>query len=49
MMMIKSVECVRLLVILAHELGNVLKGVVCRCLLLGLNIGPFSLFQYVIH
>jgi len=39
-MMMKSVESVRLLVILADILGSILKGVVC--LLLGLNIGPLE-------
>ena len=41
--MLKSIESVRLLVILADVLGSILKAVVCRCLLLGLNIGPFPL------
>ena len=49
MMMMKSVESVRLLVILADVLGRILKGVVCRYLLPGLNIGPFSLLDYVVH
>ena len=47
-MMMKSVESVRLLVILADVLGSIIKGVVCRCLLLGLNISPFSLLYYVV-
>ena len=29
--------------------GSILKGVVCRCLLLALIIGPFYLFDYVVH
>jgi hypothetical protein len=45
MMMIKSVESERLLVILAEVLGSIIKGVVCRCLLLS----PFSLLDYVVH
>ena len=49
MMMIKSVESVRLLVILADLLGSIIKRVVCRCILLGLDIGPFSLLDYVVH
>ena len=40
MMMMKSVESVRLLVILADVLGSIIKGVVCRCLLLG-SIGYY--------
>ena len=48
MMMIMSIESVRLLVILADVLGIILKAVVCRCLLLGLNIGPFSLLDYLV-
>jgi hypothetical protein len=48
-MMMKSVESVRLLVILADVLGTILKGVVCHCLLLGLNSSPFSLLDYVFH
>jgi hypothetical protein len=47
-MMMKSVESVRLLVILADVLGSIIKGVVFRWLL-GLNISPFSLLDYVIH
>jgi hypothetical protein len=46
---VKSVESVRLLVILADILGSILKAVVCRCLLLRLNIGPFSLLDCVVH
>jgi hypothetical protein len=51
MMMMKSVESVRLLAILADVLvlGSILKGVVWRCLLLGLDIGPFPLLDYVVH
>jgi hypothetical protein len=49
MMMLKSVESVRLLVTLADVLGSIIKGVVCRCLLLRLNMGPFSLLDYVVH
>ena len=49
MMMMNSVESVRLLVILADVLGSIIKGVVCRCLLLGLSIGPFSFLDYVVH
>ena len=49
MMMMKSVESVRLLVILADVLGNILKGVVCRCILLGLNICPFPLLDYCVY
>ena len=48
MMMMKSVES-RLLVTLADVLGSILKGVVCPCLLLGLNFGPFPLLDYVVH
>jgi hypothetical protein len=48
-MMMKSVESVRLLVILADVLGSILKGVVCRCFLFGINIDPFSLLDYVVH
>ena len=48
-MMMKSVESVRLLVILADVLGSIIKGVVFRCLLLGINISPFSLLDYVVH
>ena len=47
--MMESVESVRLLVILADVLGSIINGVVCRCLLLGLNIGSFSLLDYVVH
>ena len=47
-MMMKSVESVRLLVILADN-DSILEGVVCRCLLFGLNIDPFSLLDYVLH
>ena len=49
MMMMKSVESVRLLVILADVLVSIIKGVVCRCLLLGLIIKPFSLLDCVAH
>ena len=49
MMMMKSVESVRLLVILADVLSSIIKGVVCRCLLLGLDVGPFPLLDYVVH
>ena len=49
MMMMKYVESVRLLVILADVLGSIIKGVVCRCLLLGLNISSFYLLDYVVH
>ena len=49
MMMMKSVEFVSLLVILADILGCIIKGVVCRCLLLGINISQFSLLDYVVH
>jgi hypothetical protein len=49
MMMTKSIESVRLLVILADVLGSILKAVVCRCLLLVFNIGPFPLLDYVVH
>ena len=49
MIMMKSVESLRLLVILADVLGSIMKGVDCRCLLLGLNISPFSLLDYVVH
>ena len=49
MMMMMSVASVRLLVILAGVLGSIIKGVVCRCLLLGLNISPFSLLDCVVH
>ena len=40
------IESVRLLMILADVLGStsIPKGVICRCLHLGINIGPFSLF-----
>ena len=38
-MAMKSAESVKL--ILADVLGSILKGVVCRCILLGLNIGRF--------
>jgi hypothetical protein len=48
-MLMKSVESVRLLVILADVLGSILKAVVCHCLFLGLNIGPFPLLDYVVH
>ena len=48
-MMTKSVKSVRLLTILADVLGKILKGVVCLSLLLGLNIGPFYLLDYVVH
>ena len=48
MMMMKSIESLRLLVILADVLGSVLKGIICRCLRLGLNIGPFSLLECVV-
>ena len=48
-LMIKSVESVRLLVIIADLLGSIIKGVICRCLLLGLNISPVSLLDYVVH
>ena len=41
----KSVDSVGLLVILADVLGSILKGLVCLCLLLGLNIGPFPLLD----
>ena len=47
--MMKSVESVILLVILTDVLGSIIKGVVCRYLLLGLNISPFSLLDYVVH
>ena len=47
--MMKSVQSVRLLVILADVLGSILIGVVCHCLLLGLNIGPFLLLDYFIQ
>jgi hypothetical protein len=40
-MMMKSVGTVRLLVIITDVLGSILKGVVCRCLLLELNIIRF--------
>jgi hypothetical protein len=48
-MMTKSVESVKLLVILADVLGSILRGVVWRSLLLALNIGPFSLLDNVLH
>ena len=48
-LMMMSVESVRLLGILADVLGSFLKGVVCRCLLLGINIGPFFILDYVVH
>ena len=47
-MMIESVESVRLLVILADN-SSILKGVVCRCLLFGLNIETFSILDYVFY
>ena len=47
--MMKFVESVRLLVILTDALGSILKALVCRCLLLGLNIGPFSLLDYLLQ
>ena len=46
-MKMKSVESVRLLVILGDVLGSILKGVLGCCLLLGLNIGQFSLHDYL--
>ena len=49
MLTMKSVESVRLLVILVDALGSILKGLVCRCLLLGFNICPFSLLDLVVH
>ena len=48
-LMMKSVESSRLLVILADVLDSILEGVVCHCLLLGLQVSPFSLFDYVFH
>ena len=48
-LMMKFVESVRLLVILADVLGSIIKGVVCSCLLLGINISPFSLLDCVVH
>ena len=48
-MMTNSVESLRLVVILADVLGSILKGVVYRCLFLGINIAPFSLLDYVVH
>ena len=48
-MTMKFVESVRLLVIRADVLGSILKGVVCHCLFLGLNIGPFPVLSYVVH
>jgi hypothetical protein len=47
--MVSSIESVRLLVILADVLGSILKAVVCCCLLLGFDIGPFYLLDYVVH
>ena len=45
-LMMNSLESVGLL---ADVLGSILKAVVCRRLLLGLNIGPFPLLDYVVH
>jgi hypothetical protein len=42
----EGMQSVRLLVILADVLGILLKIVVCHCLLLGLNIGPFSFLHF---
>ena len=46
-MMMKSVESVRLLAILADVPGSIIKGVVCRCLLLGLKMNPCAAAQSI--
>ena len=45
--MMKSVESVRLLVILVDVLGSILKGLVCRCLLLETLIRPQKILVYL--
>ena len=49
LMTMKSVESLRLLVILPNALGNTREGGVCRYLLLGLNISSFLLLDYVVY